>query len=472
MYLKYFFLNATKGLLLLSICLGMVACSKSFLDQKPYTSVTPADALDSKADITIALNGAYAGLRDVSLYGRTLMVFGDLYADNVYTSIKNSGKYVSFDNYNVFPNDGDFTGMWSVAYNTILRVNNIINAPIDEADVDPYKGEAYALRALMYFNLVRIFSRPYTEDPSSAGVPIVLTYNPDLKPSRSPVADVYAQIIKDLDMAVSLQSPYQNSARFSVYAAKGLQAKVYLYMGEYQKALDLAKDVLTNSGFSLLKAADLPAYWANPTYNGANIKRETLFEVDANAVQNISFNEIACIYNQNSAGDLLASDGLYALFGSGDARQVLFKQGVRQQGETKAVLIEKYQNYTGDFDNKKVLRLSDVYLITAECYNRLGNDSQARTVLNEFMTERDAAHTYNSSGNSLLNDILTERRKELAFEGDRYFDLNRLKQDVNRSGGNYSVMELPFTDYRRIGPIPKTERDANKNIAQNPSYAE
>ncbi|GAA4795225.1 RagB/SusD family nutrient uptake outer membrane protein [Olivibacter ginsenosidimutans] len=448
------------------------ACSKNFLDQKPYTSVTPEDALDDASDIAIALNGAYADLRDVSLYGRTLPVFGDLYADNAFTSIKNSGKYVAFDNYTVFANNGDFSGIWNMSYNTILRVNNIINAPVDDESVRSDKGEAYALRALMYFNLVRIFARPYTESPQALGIPIVLTYDPALKPARNTVAEVYEQILADLDQAISREPVYHGSARISLYAAKALQAKVWLYMGDFEKALAVANDVINNSGFQLVAKDELLSYWADGTYHGADVKKETLFEVDADEVSNISFNELACIYNQNSAGDLLANETLYGLYSATDVRRGLFKEGAREQGEPNAVLVQKYKNYTGNFDNKKVLRFSEMYLIAAECNTRLGKDEQAKAVLSTWMAERDPAFTTAASGDELLELIIQERRKEFAFEGDRFLDLNRLQLDLHRKGGNYAVKDLVFSDYRRIAPIPKAEMDANGNMKQNPDYTE
>lgn len=453
----------------------LTSCSDSFLDLQPYAQSGSADALNSESDLRIALMGTYADLRTVDMYGRTLMVYGDLMADNAFISIKNSGKYLAFDNYLILKDNSDFQNIWAYSYNTILRANNIINSAVAANDnVNQYKGEALAIRALMYFNLVRMYARPYSDDPSSAGVPIVLTYNPSLKPARNTVEEVYAQILSDLDQAYALQTQYSGSARFSKYAARALSAKVYLYMGQYQKALDYANEVINNSGFSLLKGTNLADYWNNPASNSSSVKIETLFEVSADATLNISANELTNIYNQGVAGDLLANEVLYRLYSDQDYRKSLIVPGSRVQGETNAYLVNKYRHYTGDIDDKKVLRMSDMYLIAAEAALRLPapDEMQSRARLNALMAERDPSLSYTSSGNQLLEDILTERRKELAFEGDRYYDLNRLKRDLVRVGGNYSVRNISFSDYRRIAPIPLSETNANKNIVQNPGYGD
>ena len=100
------------------------------------------------------------------------------------------------------------------------------------ANINQYKGEAYAIRALCYFYLVRYFAKPYTDDPNSPGVPIILTYNINQKAPRNTVAEVYTQILSDLDKAYTNMTLFSNSGQFSKYAAKALQAKVYLYKGD------------------------------------------------------------------------------------------------------------------------------------------------------------------------------------------------------------------------------------------------
>ena len=167
---------------------------------------------------------------------------------------------------------------------------------------------------------------------------------------------------------------------------------------------------------------------------------------------------------------MLANEELYKLYSDTDVRKKLITIGSRAQAENPAYIVNKYQNVAGDRDDKKVLRLSEVYLIAAESAARTNKEADALKYLNALVAQRDASLVYASTGATLIEDIITERRKELAFEGDRFFDLNRLKRDIVRVGGKYQVRNVPFSNNFRIGPIPQSERNANPNISQNPGY--
>jgi hypothetical protein len=455
----------------LVIAASLSSCKDSFLDLQPYTQVSIDAAVATEADLLVALRGNYASFRSVNLYGRTIPTIGDLSADNAYISLRNSGRYFAFDQYSITTNNSDYEGMWNDSYTAILRSNNIINSKLtDNANVNQLKGEAYALRALAYFNLVRNFAKSYTDDPTSPGVPLVMVYDPTLKPTRNTVDEVYKQIEEDLDKAYNLMTVYSGSARFSKYAAKALSAKVSLYKGDYTKAAANAKDVIDNSGFTLVAADKLVAYWASPASNTAAVKTETLFEVSADATLHAGTDELGYIYNQAGYGDLLANPELYKLYAETDVRKKLIIVGSRSQAENPAHIVNKYSNVSGDRDDKKVLRLSEVYLIAAEAHYRLANEVEALKHLKLLVAQRDPELVYASTGPALLEDIILERRKELAFEGDRFYDFNRLKRDIVRVGGNYKVKEIKFGNNFRIGPIPQAERNANTNISQNAGY--
>ena len=446
------------------------ACKKEFLEKLPPTSLTPELALATEADLQTALMGAYAGLRTTDLFGRTVPVFGDLMADNGYVSLQNSNRYTLFNTYTYNITDGNVVGNWRGAYTAILRANNIINSTIaGNVNVNQYKGEAYAIRALCYWYLVRYFAKPYTDDPASLGVPIVLEYDPQLKPARKTVTEVYNQIISDLNQAYSLMTLFTNSTQFSKYAAKGLQAKVYLSMGDKANAKTAAVDVINNSGFTVVPSASYVAFWGVLTPRTDKV--ETLFEVSSNATASNGFDALANIYNQAGYGDILCSDPLYALFEAADIRKSLYATGTR--GGLPAVFVNnKYPGtFGGEISDTKILRLSDVYLIAAEA-SLPGDETGAKTYAN-YITSRRGATAIASTGTQLFEDIITERRKELAFEGDRYLDLQRLKRDIARSS-NYpsAAQNIPYSNFRRLFPIPQAEVDANPNIRgqQNPGW--
>ena len=449
--------------------LSLASCEKSFLELKPPTSLTPEFALATEADLQVALRGAYAGLKSTALYGRSLMVLGDMMADNTYQSALNTNRYTNFNLYNYLVTDGDVAGLWNASYTVILRANNIINSPIaDNANIQQIKGEAYAIRALAYFNLVRYFGSPYTLDPSKLGVPIITTYQADLKPERAKIADVYTLINKDLTQAYTLMTKFTNSSQFSKYSAKALQAKVYLTMGDKTNAKTAALDVITNSGFTAISSAAHTGYWAGVAPRTDKV--ETLLEISFDAVANNAFDALPYIYLQSgNYGDMLCSSELYDLFETADIRKSLYATGIR--GGLASVFVNKYSSFTGDHSDTKVIRMSEMYLIAAEA-SYPSNTADALKYVNE-VTSRRGATAIASSGSALLEAIITERRKELAFEGERYLDMQRLQRNIARSK-NYpaSALSIDFTNYRRIMPIPQGELDANPSIKlqQNPGW--
>lgn len=449
--------------------LSLASCEKSFLELQPPTSLTPEFALATEADLQVALRGAYAGLKNTALYGRSLPVLGDIMADNTYQSTQNTNRYTSFNLYNYLVTDGDVAGLWNASYTVILRANNIINSPIaDNANIQQIKGEAYAIRALAYFNLVRYFASPYTVDPTKLGVPIITTYQADLKPERAKIADVYSLINKDLDKAYTLMTKFTNSSQFSKYSAKALQAKVYITMGDKTNAKTAALDVITNSGFTAISAAAHNGYWAGVAPRTDKV--ETLLEISFDAVANNAFDALAYIYLQSgNYGDMLCSSELYDLYETSDIRKSLYATGTR--GGLASVFVNKFTSFTGDHTDTKVIRMSEMYLIAAEA-SYPSNTADALKYVNE-VTSRRGATAIASSGSALLEDIITERRKELAFEGERYLDMQRLQRNIVRSK-NYpaSALSIDFTNYRRIMPIPQGELDANPNIKsqQNPGW--
>src|SRR5215472_15239510 len=177
-------------ILLLAGSLAMGSCKKSFLEQKPADTLSPDQALSNETVLVDNLNGAYAGLRAVALYGRDFPIIGDLMADNTYVEKDNTGRYLIQYNYTMASSDGVATEMWATGYTAIGRVNRIIDANVTGTTVAATKAEALAIRALVYFKLVNIFAKPYTDDPNALGIPLVLHYDPYALPTRNKISDI------------------------------------------------------------------------------------------------------------------------------------------------------------------------------------------------------------------------------------------------------------------------------------------
>jgi hypothetical protein len=454
----------------------LASCKKEFLDLKPYNQVAANVAITNETDMQAAVNGAYAGMRDVDLFGRTVPLVGDLMADNVYIAIVNSNRYLAEFNYSYLNTSANPLNMWTKAYADILRTNNIINANLPATAVsNQLKGEALTIRAIDYFYLVNLYAKQFIVDPNAEGVPVITVYNPTLLPARSKVSEVYAQIDKDLSDAFGLMTnTSKNSSYITKWVARAMQARVALFKGDWNAAKTAALDVVTNGGYTLAASTNYLSYWKSPAPNAA--KLETVFEVTNDAVANGGFDALAYFYDATGYGDAIAADALYNLYSATDIRKSLMVPGTKGGQNVKFVVKYPNSNNASDKDDIKILRYSEILLTLAEAYARTGDAANALMYLNMVAKQRDPSFTgYTSSGQQLIDDILTERRKELAFEGMRYFDLARTNQDVVRINiaGNYpsnTPLTLPTTSPKRIWPIPQSERDANPNISQNPGY--
>jgi hypothetical protein len=481
--------------------LFLSSCSKNFLTRNPYNGLPLSTAIQSEADLLVANTGMYSQLRNTDLYGRTLPVKGDLMADNTFVTTANSGRYISMNNYAFTNADSYASAVWAQSYIAIKYANIIINTHLSasDANISEYTGEAYAVRALMHFELVRNYGHPYTQASGDPGIPIMTdtAYNPYDLPKRNTVKDVYTQVISDLQQAYSLMSVYRGTAYFSKYAARALEARVYQNMGDWPDALTAALDVINNSGWVLLSPTAYVnpsgslgtgpsnstyspgGYWANPTVQSST-KNETLFEVASDLANNNGFDQIGAIYLQlgGDYGDLLATDTLYSLYSATDVRLGLCVRapaGYRSGQAGNINLCYKYSNAagSGDKDDTKVLRLADIILIAAEAYYNAGDFTNANKYLNMVAQQRDPAFAgWNDTGEQVLEDILTERRKELAFEGSRFWDLVRLGRSFTKVNNQnpQTLIQVAPGNTALVFPIPVTEETANPNITQNPGY--
>lgn len=461
------------GLLLLTT---LTACKKSYLETNPYDSVSLSIAITSESDLKNALNGAYAGMRSYLGFGRYLPAKGDIMADNVYCSVSNTGRQnTTYNLYTFTPSSGEHTSIWPNLYTVIKRCNQVISANLTaSANVNEYKGEAYAMRALCYLELVRNFAYPYSKDPNDMGVPIVTDFfSSDIKPARATIAANYTQILADLTQAYTLMSGYVSNGYLSKYAAQAIKARVYMDMGDWANAKTAALDVVQNGGFTLAPSSSYVSFWAGQNAPIAT-KVESIFALVNDATANNGNESLSYLYYQlGSYGDYLVTNSLYQAYTATDVRRNLIQPTTRAGYSVYASV--KYPNSTAtNKDNVQVLRYSETLLILAEAYYNTSDPVNALLYLNKVATQRDPSFVgYVSTGTQIREDILNEKRKELAFEGNRYWDLYRLQRSftkvIEQNLGTSMPVSLPTTKGSRF-PIPQAEIDANPNIKQNPEY--
>ncbi|WP_293298024.1 RagB/SusD family nutrient uptake outer membrane protein [Pedobacter sp. UBA4863] len=479
------------NILLVTLALSLGACKDSFLDLKNPQSLPLNGTIKDLATLTTAGNGAYAQLKDVNYYGRSFLVIPELFGDNAFVSRSNGGRYQEENLLAITRESGVGVSAWAAMYRTIVNANITITEgeklPVLAAH-NQVIGEMYALRALAYFDLVRLFAQPYnfTANASHLGVPLVLERKDELiKPARSTVAEVYDQIVSDLKKSLTLMTTAQKPAKFTPTAANGLLAKVYLYMEDWENAEKYATDAIAGP-YTLLARTAYVTSWAN------KFSVESLFEVGTLTTDNLAANSIGYFYEQAGYGEGLATQDLYSKYTASDVRRSLIQVGVRSVTfENPAYFVKKYPKGTSTRDdNLKVLRLSEVYLIRAEARAELGRadatkNAGALSDLNMIAQRADAAALALAglTGDDLVERILLERRKELAFEGNRFFDLTRRKKNVDHwvSETNLSptAPTLPtppvtftYPNEKFVYPIPFAEITANPNIKQNPGWVQ
>ena len=434
--------------------LVFTSCDKE-LEINPEQSISTEQAVSTPENINYILIGTYATTGKGDLFGGDIQIYADLLGDSGYVSWY--GTYPdlrSIYNKNIVSDNAYVRDSWGTAYKAIYQTNLILdnlNVITNAADKKRVEGEAKFLRALNYFELVRYFGKTYEagQNNTQLGVPLVLTskinFNGNLSIARNTVEEVYAQILKDLTDAVT-NLPSKNSFYADIYSAKALLARVYLQKGDYKNARDTANDVLTNSGRTLMSDY-------KDVFNGSRNTAEDLFVFQVTSQSGT--NDLVTFYADEASGgrggDIALKDDFIALFETDDVRGTF-----NYTNSDDDILTSKYTNQYG---NISAIRLAEMYLIRAESNLREGTATGATPVddVNEIR-KRAKASVLNSV---TLEDILTERVRELAFEGF-------LLHDIKRTKGN--VGSMPWNDNKLVFPIPLREMQANPKLVQNPGY--
>jgi tetratricopeptide (TPR) repeat protein len=349
---------------------------------------------------------------------------------------------------------------WLDAY----RVNNQANyvlANLDKATAankDSYEGQAKFLRGLMYFDMARLFGRSWNDgDPNvNLAVPIVLkpttVIGADSYPARSTVAQVYAQAISDLTDA---ESKLTTSVSFfaNTYAASAILARIYLQQGQYAKAVTEATKVISGGKYSLV--ANYADEFPFPNQNAVHVDNtsEDIFAIQVTAQQGTNdLNTFYASSDYGGRGDISLKSSFLDEFEEGDGRLAVYNED-----SGGSLQVDKFDNLYG---NIHVIRLAELYLIRAEANFRL-NASTGAAPVDDINVIRTRAGL-DALSSVTIDDILKERRLELAFEGGFFLhDAKRLKQNVGA---------LPYSSSRLVFPIPRDEINANKSLKQNDGY--
>lgn len=462
-------------------CLGM-ACDK-ILDVTPRQSIDSSIALESPEAIQAALNAVYAYLRPFTMYGRDLIAFPELLSDNAAHTNNPNELYSESRNL-----PGAHMNIWQNSYYAINGINNILKVLETEKPgitvefKERISGQCYFLRALFYHNLMRVYAYDPTAVVANAnrgGVPLLL--QPTLKledlvfPARSTIPDAYDLIYSDLEKAIQLMEGKTiggTDPEFyaSAGAAKALLSRVALYNGDYDRVVTEATNAINIYSGKFQTNATYISSWRSAK------NPESIFELVYLVGDNIGVNESlrATFTSRNSLtsatfanrGNVVVSDDLFSKYASNDVRKGLIINGLGRNNGRNEITKFLSRGGSANLDNVPVIRISEVYLNRAEAYARLMMEDEARDDLNRIRVRAGlAAVDATLTSDALIDEILLQRRLELAFEGHRFFDLKRLGKNIVKPSGN-----VGFEEYRILARLPETEIQRNANLVQNFGY--
>lgn len=434
------------------------ACDEK-LNLVPAQSVDQDVALNSDANVKTVLVGAYDNLSEYSLYGGNLLLLAEMAAAN--KEIRWQGTYSQpreIYNKTIFTANTYVSDLWADAYATINTANNVIEAfgVVEEEDRDRVRGEALFIRGAMFFELTRLYGQPYVagNTETNLAIPLVLTptrgVDESSAVSRNTVQEAYEQVISDLTAAESLL-PETNGFFATKSAAAAILSRVYLQMERFADARDAANRAITQSGKTLASTyAD--------AFNNVQNSTEDIFAIQVRAQDGSNYMHIFYSIPEFGGrdGDVVPLQAHLNLYEPGDDRLNLYYVGNDDNRVGK---------WKEQYTNLPIIRLAEMYLTRAEGNFREGTEV-GNTPLNDLNIIR-ARVNLPAKTSITLEDILQERKLELAHEGQFLHDAKRTRRGILDSS---SEVVYAFDDPRLIFPIPQREMDANPNLIQNETY--
>lgn len=493
-----------KGSILIFISVftaGLFSCQTDLLDPVPQTQIIDQFAFDTPDRITLQVNNVYTSVKNGQFLGGRYQVYGDIRANDFLNRTSNGVTGLLVWNQTVTEtSQNDVISLWNAAYASINQINVFLQGlednaakfvpPVFAADyttvqVPRFKAEARLLRALAYHCLLQIYAKPYTMSGNNPGLPLRLKAETSLENNdlaRSTVAEVYTQILNDLDFAEqNLPLTYGASAsalnvtRAHRNTAIALKTRVYLTMGDYASVIEEANKIVSeNAPFTAVTGvphalqASVSTVFASPQETTESILSFPFTAQNTPGTQN----QLAFYYRSSSTSSTNPGGGEYGLNTAGilanttgwpetDARRAFaYKVG-------SEFFWGKYPSGTPYIDKAPVIRYAEVLLNLSEAIARTtsGVDARALALLNAVRNRADASVTLAPADNTeLLDAIKLERRIEFLGEGLRSMDLLRLNEEFPSKA---SVGAVPSTALNYIWPIPSNELAANKFMTRN-----
>ena len=498
--------NIIKNISALLIVLTTASC-EDFLNRTPISSITDemlgvdpdvsTDSIkyNSAEQMEGLLTSAYRSFQ-TEYYQLDRYIIGDGQSDNAYAG-ESKAQTMQIDQFTIDATNGNVSREWRYLYQQIGSANSIIEWI--EKNTDPnlsanrkkeILGEASFIRAVGYFNLVRIYGAVplvIKEVPSISNKNLEDVY-PLLYPERKPVADVYNQIISDLTIAINncqdysdfkfkITKPLANAVMAEVYAAKDAPGNV-----NWTKVKEHASVVNNNTKYGLMpNFDDLWAAAADESGNKNEHSKESLFEVDCNSwatIGNWAFQMFSGTdwkkFNTPSKdldAAFKAATDQYRKNASITFVSVVGKWSDQYWGASSYPFCNKLR--VNEKGNIILWRLASNILLQAEAENELGNLNEAKTLLNKVRIRAGLTATTANTKEEMRLALENERRLELAFEGYRWFDLVRTGRAIavmQACSDHQKGFAVRLNNNKLIWPIPQNELDQNDLLKQNEGY--
>jgi hypothetical protein len=489
-----------KIVILLALTFGMIStsCENVYLDTTPTASIDAGSAYSTTKNAAAAINGIYRSfiVRYLSSQGHSghpaMMIILDHLGEDMVLGTTAASWHVGETRWTAHRSDVNVLSQfpyemyYRIIGNANIGIANIDKAVGPAADRNTLKGEALALRAFGYFNLVQLYGKRYNaaaKPNTQLGVPLVLEPSTAGK-ARNTVEEVYTQINKDLaEAAALLSSSRVNKSHINLNVVKGLQARVALVQQDWANAAKFAAEA--RAGYQPMNATQYQDGFADIT------NPEWMWGFDHLEDQTEYFGAyhsyISCNYNSTVIRTYpkVINSLLYKQIPATDVRSKMWVESptatnsiVPPGGVRPKFLNQKFRlpgvPSTSAQGDVPYMRAAEMYLIEAEAKARLNDAAGASKVLFDLIKIRDANYVQSTStGNALLEEILLHRRIELWGEGHRFLDLKRMNAPLNRNGTNaIASVALLFDvapgDVRWEFLIPRREINANPAVVQNP----
>lgn len=445
------------------IALLSSACGDDFLELSPVSDAASSNFFRTAADIEVAVNGIYGELQSGAYYGNTWRVIMEYRSDNIDdgNTARGAGQDANINKFRESASNGALQAAWEAMYHTVSRANTVLNrvegVEISEARQSLLQAESRFLRALTYFNLVRLWG----------AVPLILEESEPEQirqtAQRNSVSEVYAQIEQDLEFALPNLPSKSSSGRATREAASILLAKALMTQGKFEEAVPLLRDI------DMTTLIPLDEVWDATN----ELNDEMIYVVRFRA--DLADESHGAWYNTNET-PLVSGNLRQAYVDAGDVvRGPLIEENNDLGGDMIPLKFQEAPFAGGSYGlDYPVIRKADAVLLLAEALNEEGYsaDGEAFEFLNRVRSRAGLAALTSADladQDAFREAIFEERRLELALEGHRWFDLQR----SGKAAEVLAEVGIAFQPFQLLYPLPQSEIDAfqdDTRFRQNEGY--